>query len=114
MSAEPATALLLRRDELLPKTVVQENFAQEFGVGCDGWGQIGIQRQANGEDGTLAVFAAGLNFAAVMMNDEIACHQMNPILHGAVTAHHKWIKDQTQRFLRQTGAVVADLNLDSL
>src|SRR6185312_3592217 len=51
-AALPYHSALLRGDEFFPEFVVEQNFAEKFGVaGAAGGGGVGIEGQADGEGG---------------------------------------------------------------
>src|SRR2546421_11625106 len=77
-------------------------------------GLVGIDRQAQGKSGSLAVVTAGIDTAAVVMHDKITSHQMNSVFDRAVAPNHKGIENQSQGFLRQTGPIITELDLDFL
>ena len=76
--------------------------------------EVGIDGQTQRESSSLALLAAGVDPAAMVVNDEIASHQMDTVLHRAVGAHDERIEDQAQRFFWQAGAVITDVDLDFL
>src|SRR6185437_13640670 len=102
---------LLRGDQFLPQLVIEQNLAEKFGVADRaGRGGIGIEREANAEGGAFAGFAVGVDLAAVVMNDEVARHQMDAVFHGAVAADDERVKNEPQRLLWEAGTIVADLD----
>src|SRR6185369_7107065 len=74
----------------------------------------GIEGQTERKSGANPALAAGINAPAMVVHDKIASHEVNSIFHRAIGTHDERIEDQAQRFFRQTGAVIGDLDLDFL
>jgi hypothetical protein len=103
------------RYKLFPERVIKNDFLQKVGIrflSCRGL--TGVCGQPDGERGSLAVLAVGMDVPAVVVDDEVAGHQVDSVLHRAVAANHKRIEHQAQRFLRKARAIVADLDLNML
>ena len=96
--------LYIRGDELLPERFAQQDLLQEFLFVLRRRGQVGIERQAQGESCSSPLLAPGINSPAVMMHDKIAGHQVNAVFHRTVAADHKRIEHQPQGLLGQTRA----------
>ena len=102
---------LFRSNELLPKAFAQQNFMEKILIHLGVGRLAGVGWQAQSEGGAFSIFAAGVNATAMMVHNKIARHQMDAVFHRGITPYHKRIKNQTQGFLRQTRAIVADLAL---
>lgn len=100
-------------NQFFPEGIVQEHFLQKIGVALLRSGRIDrVDGQPDRKGGAKAVLTVRVDAAAVVVNDEITRHQMDAVLHRAIAAHHKRIKDQSQGLFRQTGPVIAHLDLD--
>jgi len=62
----------------------------------------------------FALVAAGVNSPAMMMDDEVAGHQMDAILDRAIGTHHKGVENQAQGFLGQAGPIVSNFNINMM
>src|SRR6185503_19981788 len=98
--------------KFLPDRFVEEDFLEEFMGYFVRGGLVGIGKQTDAESRPLAFAALGFDFAAVVMDDEVAGHEIDTVFHGAVAAHHEGIEDKAERFFGKAGAVVGNAQFD--
>jgi hypothetical protein len=79
--------------ELFPKRVVEEDFLEKLFAFADRQRLIGIKRQPQHEGRAMPIFAPRLDAAAMMMDDEVAGHQVEAVFEGAVTANGERVED---------------------
>src|SRR5438105_3913371 len=101
----------VRGKQVLPERIVQQDFLEKIMVLLSLERLVGIDWQPKIERRSLPSIALGFDFTAMMVDDKVTSHQVDAIFHGAVGAHHKRIENQTQRFLGQAGAVIANLHV---
>src|SRR5947209_11955261 len=78
---------LIRRQQFFPEGVVEQHLLEKVLVLFCRLRLVGVERQAEIESCPLGIFAFGLNFAAVMMDDEVAAHEVDAVFDEIGRAH---------------------------
>src|SRR5262249_54023690 len=105
---------LFRRYELLPEGLTQKHFLKKFLLGLSDGRLVGVHWHPEHEGCSPTLFAFGLNASAMVVNDEVAGHEMNAVFNRTIRTNYKGIEDQAQCFFWQTWAIVSDLDLNLL
>jgi len=104
-----SVVLSLRRDQLFPKSIAEQNFLEEIGfVLRDDWRLAGIDGEAKRESCALAGLAPRIDTPAMMVDNKVAGHKVDAIFHRRIASDDKRVENQAQSLLRHAGTIVAD------
>src|SRR5205823_2458777 len=95
-----------------PETFVEQGSLENFSTRLIGRWLGGVVGQTHLEDGSVRLGAPRFNLPAMMMDDEITGHQANAIFLRAFAARHERVKNHTQCLLRQSRAIILNLDLN--